>query len=81
MHALPSHPKHPLLIGLLALLLALLVMAAAAPDLGTLDFSLGGGGDAASPPAVETAAPAPAGEPTWVGDPLRSPLETLRTGP
>lgn len=49
MHALPSHPKHPLALGLLVLLMALLVMAAAAPDLGRLELSLGGAASAPAP--------------------------------
>ena len=78
MHALPSHPRHPLLFGLLALLLALLVMAAAAPDLGTLDLSLGGSSPVAEP-APTAPAPVAPGDPAWVADPLRPPVETLLT--
>ncbi len=76
MHALPSYPRNPLAAGLLALVLALVAMAAAAPDLGSLDLSVGGGSS-----AVETTvAPTPdAGSPaTWVHDPLAPPVETLR---
>jgi hypothetical protein len=74
MHAFPSHPKHPLLFGLLVLCLALAFLAAAAPDLGTLDFSVGGEAPAPESRAVEPAAPV---EPTWVTDPLSPPLERL----
>ena len=81
MHALPSHPRNPLVAGVVALLLALVVMLAAAPELGTLDLSIGGGGGSAAdtyvPPAadpVATEAPAP----TWTTDPLAPPVERLR---
>lgn len=59
--------------------MALLVMAAA-PDLGRLELSLGGGA-ASAPAPSETTAPAPVGAPAWVSDPLRSPLETLAGRP
>lgn len=80
MHAPFSHPRHPLVLGLFVLVFALLVMAAAAPDLGTLDFSIGG--DTAStsqaPPAIPTNPEVtPAAGPTWVSDPLAAPLEQL----
>jgi len=81
MHALPSHPRNPLVAGLLALLLALLVMLAAAPELGTLDLSLGGG---TSTDVAPVAQPAPVSAPVespsapaWVTDPLASPIQTL----
>ena len=48
MHALPSHPRHPLMAGLVVLLLALTGLAATAPDLGTLDFSIGTGSSSAA---------------------------------
>jgi len=79
MHApLPTLPHHPLIAGLVALLAGLLVLLAAAPDLGTLDFSLGGGGAPTAEPAIPanpqvTAPP----EPTWATDPLAPPLEGL----
>ncbi|HEX2084050.1 MAG TPA: hypothetical protein VHF89_00065 [Solirubrobacteraceae bacterium] len=79
MHALGSHPRHPVLTGLVILLMALAVMAAAAPELGTLDFSTGGGGGgtgAAAPVSVGTLEPAPA-TPSWVSEPLAPPLEEL----
>jgi len=69
---------HPLLVGLGLLMLALLTLLAAAPDLSTLDFSLGRDGVTSLPPVVDAAAPA-AGEPAWVAEPLRTPGETLRT--
>ena len=72
MHALPSHPRHPLVAGLVAFLLALLALAAAAPELGTLDFSVGGG-DASTP----SAAPANPAEATWTTDPLVPPVQVL----
>ena len=77
MHATHFHPRHSLMAGLAALLLALLVMAVMATDVGTIDFSLGGG-DASQPAAVETAAPRAAEPPAWFGDPMASPLEALR---
>jgi len=80
MHALPSLPKHPLVVSLLALLAALLVLAVAAPELRTLDVSLGGGTMAETSdraPAVS----APAGTPTWVADPLAQPLDRLAARP
>ena len=76
MHALPSHPRHPLLFGLLVLLMALVLMAAAAPELSTLDFSTGGGGGAPAPAAETPVQPAPL-EPSWVSDPLAPPTELL----
>jgi hypothetical protein len=79
MHALPSHPRHPLVAGVLALLLALIVMAAAAPDLGTLDLSLVGGdanvaGTYVAPAETQVA---PSGAPAWTQDPLAPPLSEL----
>ena len=76
MHALPSHPRHPMLFGLVVLLMALVLMAAAAPELGTLDFSTGGGGGAPAPAAETPVQPAPL-EPSWVSDPLAPPTELL----
>ncbi|HEX2088244.1 MAG TPA: hypothetical protein VHF89_21330 [Solirubrobacteraceae bacterium] len=80
MHALPSHPRNPILFGLIVLLAALAVMAAAAPELGTLDFSTGGSGAGAPTETVApvggTLEPSPA-TPTWVSQPLAPPLEEL----
>ena len=76
MHALPSHPKHPLVLGALVLVLALLVMAAAEPDLSTLDFSLGGP-DAAGPAPAGAEPGSGATAPTWATDPLAAPVELL----
>jgi hypothetical protein len=79
-HALPSHPRHPLAAGAAAFLLALVVMAAAAPDLGTLDLSVVGGGDgdvAETYVAPAGAEAAPAGAPAWTQDPLAAPLQEL----
>ena len=78
MHALPSHPKNPLLLGVVVLVFALLAMLAAAPELGTLDFSIGGSG--ATPevvPAEGGLSATPATEPNWVGEPLAPPLQEL----
>lgn len=80
MHPLPSLPRHPLVAGLVALLVALILIAAAAPELGTIDFSIGGG-SSADAPSVESIPTNPevteAPKPRWVTDPLASPLETL----
>ena len=73
MHLNPLHPRQLLLLGALTMLAALFVLAVAAPDLSTLDFSIGGGGDA-------VVAPQTPGEPAWVADPLASPVQTLRGG-
>ena len=77
MHALPSHPRSPFLLGLVVLAFALLAIAAAAPELGTLDFSLpaGGGGAADTVPAAQPQVTAP--EPAWTADPLAPPVDTL----
>lgn len=74
MHALPSYPRHPVLFGLVVLLVALLALAAAAPELGTLDFSVGGGAES-SPASADAAGVEPA--PTWATDPLAPPVEQL----
>ena len=76
MHALPSYPRSPLVAGLVALALALAAMAAAAPDLGSLDLSIGGGSSAAETYVL----PASGGEATatWATDPLAPPVELLR---
>jgi hypothetical protein len=79
----PHYSPQMLVLGFGMLLLMLVVMLAAAPDLGTLDFSIGGGGEPAAPasdapfslPVIEQG-PAPA-EPTWVSDPLAAPLDVI----
>lgn len=79
MHAPHFHPTHPLALGLLVLVLALLALTTAAPDLGTLELSFIGGGEA---PA--TAAPAAGGStlvPAWMSDPTVTPLEQLGATP
>lgn len=73
MHLNPLHPRQLLVLGALTMLAALVVLAVAAPDLSTLDFSIGGGGEA-------VVAPQTSGEPGWVADPLASPVQTLRGG-
>ncbi len=76
MHALPSYPRSPLVAGLVALVLALAAMAATAPDLGSLDLSIGGGSSAAETyvlPAGGGDAPAP-----WATEPLAPPVELMR---
>ncbi len=79
MHALPSHPRHPLLFGVLVLLMALVLMAAAAPELGTLDFTTSSGGSAPAPVDARLQ-PAPL-EPAWMSDPLAPPPEHLTRTP
>jgi hypothetical protein len=81
MHTLPSHPRHPLVAGAIALLVALMFLAAATPDLGTVDFSIFGGGTETTT-QVEHSLPTspelgPPAKPTWVTDPLASPLDSL----
>ena len=72
MHALPSHPWTPLVLAIVAALLALIVLAA--PDLVSLDLSIG----SEAPPAQPvTASPPVEADPTWLRDPLASPIETL----
>jgi hypothetical protein len=71
MHLTDFHPKHPVFLGLALMLLVMLSMLVAAPDAGTLDFSLGGSSAPAGQPATTTPTP----EPTWLTDPLASPLE------
>jgi hypothetical protein len=79
----PHYSPQMLLLGLGMLLLLIVVMLAAAPDLSTLDFSIGGGGETATPvsdapfslPVIEQG-PAPA-EPTWVSDPLAPPIDVV----
>ena len=67
----PLHPRQMLALGLLVLAMALAAMLAAAPDLGTLDFSIGSSSE------QTTSAPPSTGEPTWVTDPLAPPLSEL----
>jgi hypothetical protein len=65
----PIHPRQLLALGLLLLAVMLATMLAAAPDLSTLDFSIGGAAETSSAPST--------GQPTWVTDPLAPPLEDL----
>jgi hypothetical protein len=81
MHALPSHPKSPLLLAALVMTLALLMVAIAASDLGSVDLTLPAGGEQTSTaqPAQggAPAAASPSTEPSWVTDPLSVPLDSL----
>ena len=78
MHALPSHPKNPLLLGALVLACALLLLAAAAPELGTLDFSIGGSeASPAPPPELGEPRLTPQPQPNWLTEPLTPPLQGL----
>lgn len=71
----PLHPRQLLALGLLVFGLALLITLATAPDLSTLDFSIGSssssGAGAPTPPAAE---------PQWVKEPFAPPLDTLAGG-
>ena len=67
----PIHPRQLLALGLLTLALMLAMLLAAAPDPGTLDFSVGTSAEAPATPTTT-------GEPTWVTDPLAPPLTDLR---
>jgi hypothetical protein len=71
------HPHSLLATACAALALSVGLMLATAPDLGSLDFSLGtaqtGGAGAAAPAEVQTTQAPPA----WLADPLASPLEAL----
>lgn len=69
MHALPTLPRPGLLAAAAAIALALALLLAAAPDLASLDLSLGGGSA-----APEASATIPAGTPTWVENPVAPPL-------
>lgn len=70
MHVSDLHPKHPLLVGALIVMLALMAMLLAAPDLSTLEFSTGGSS------VVDAPAPVTA-DPVWPSDPLASPVDVL----
>lgn len=76
----PPHPREALVVIGASLLLALLLVLAAAPDLATMDFSIRsdtGGSPAAGPVVADD----PAREaPAWVRDPLASPLTALDGG-
>ncbi|HEX8121409.1 MAG TPA: hypothetical protein VF549_09115 [Solirubrobacteraceae bacterium] len=74
-HPLPDPRQSGLLLGILALLLALVVMAAAAPDLGVPSLSFGGHTGSAT--ALTAPATVDPGTPAWVSDPLRPPVERL----
>ena len=81
MHALPSYPRSSIAAAAVALLLALALMLAAAPELGTFELSLGGSGSVADtyvPPGGLEATPSSA--PAWATEPLAPPLEALGTG-
>ena len=69
----PLHPRQLITLGLLTLAMMLAMMLVAAPDLGSLDFSIGGTSSETAP----VQAPTISGEPTWVNDPLAPPMEVL----
>ena len=75
MHALPSYPWSPSTIAIVAVLLAMLALAAAGLDAGALDITIGGSATDAQP--ITDAPPA---DPTWLRDPLASPIEILKGG-
>ena len=74
MHLNPLHPQQLVLLGALTMLALLFVLAFAAPDLSTLDLSIGGGEPAPAAPAPP-AAPSGAG---WAAAPLPAPVDLLR---
>ena len=77
MHWAPLHTRQAMAIALAAFGLLLVVMLATAPDLATLDLSLGSGSGAVeAAPAAEVERPATE-RPAWVADPLASPLAGL----
>jgi hypothetical protein len=78
MHALPSHPRHPLVAGLVAALLGFIGLAATAPDLGTFDVSIGSGTSSSASTYVAPAAGTAAAHPDWAQHPLESPIRLLR---
>ena len=80
MHTLHFDPRQRLLVGLVALVVALVLVMVAAPSLGQLDLGSDNGSDGVgSPPAAPTSEPRAVSRDTarWVTDPLASPLELL----
>ena len=76
MHWAPLHTRQILAIALVALAAMLLAMLAAAPDLATLELSLGSGAESVEAAPAAEARPV-AERPAWMTDPLASPLQTL----
>jgi len=67
-------------IALTTLVLMVMVMLAAASNLGSMDFSLGSGSDGQAATSTLPAGPVEAtspGKPAWVTDPLAPPMSTL----
>jgi hypothetical protein len=79
MHTLNFDPRQRLLVGLVALVAALVLMMVAASPLGQLDLGLDRGSGGTAPAAESTAAPTAtsSASPTWITDPLAPPLESL----
>jgi hypothetical protein len=80
MHTLNFDPRQRLLIGLVALVAALVLAMVGAAPLGQLDLGLDrGSGGAAPAPAESTSGPTAIGReaPKWIADPLSPPLESL----
>jgi hypothetical protein len=79
MHTLHFDPRQRLLIGLVALNVALLFVLFAAAPLGRLDTASDHGSSAATRVGVPTPAPRVIrrNAPLWITEPLASPLESL----
>ncbi|HEX8085338.1 MAG TPA: hypothetical protein VF529_13685 [Solirubrobacteraceae bacterium] len=77
MHALPSHPRHPLVAGLVAALLGFTGLAATAPDLGTFDVSIGSGTSSTASTYVAPAGGTAPANRDWAHQPLRAPVDLL----
>ena len=73
MRATPLHPRHVTALFVLALAFMLVLAHPIAPDLESLNLSIGSEPASTSQPATTPES----GTPVWVSDPLRPPLETL----
>lgn len=75
----PLHPRQIFAVASAAFVMALVLMLAAAPDLATLDFSIGSdaGRPDVSAPIPNAIEAVPSGPPEWVTDPLAPPLREL----
>ncbi len=75
----PLHPRQVVTLGLLALMMFLVLMLATAPELGSLDFSLGTDSGQTGPAGAGTMADLGSGEGRQVSvdNPLISPLIEL----
>jgi len=74
----PLHPRQVMTMTLAMLVFMAFLMLAAAPDLGTLDLSLGSGSNSSDAAPALAAPPAdPAATPAWTTDPFAPRLEAL----